>query len=555
MQDSTRQKGVSTLLVVLILGTVLAVGPAPAAADRYNDLSEPSIVTTVQSQNTLSPGETTTMALTVQNRQNGNTGADRTIDGLSRVIQTFQLSLGSAGATTATVESGNAPIDIRSGQQSLGTIQAGTSNQATIALEVDENATPGTYRLPVQTTYTYVDQVIINEEDDYQVLRDTETVTNHVTVRIEESVRLDVLETTSEGLYKNGDGRVRVTIENGGTEVARNAELRMIGSNQFTTASNGVALGRLAPGETATATFQTGVNSIEEAGSYGIDLQLQYEDENDNPQQSAVRTGNIAVTDGPEFSLSASSSELYVDSTGVVELTVINTGDRQATDARARLHPTEPFALLSSSSSLGTLSPGESATARFKLEVPNRGLNGTYPLSVTIAHDDVYGNVVEHEPSSVDVAVGPERTFEVINTAQIATGSTQTIELTVKNTGTTPLDDSEVRINTNSPFETDDDTAYVGRLMPGETATVAFTVSVDSAATAKRYTLDTTIKHKNAFGEHVITDVETAPVRVTESSGNPLGIGLIGRAVLLLLPLVLILGVAFRTDLGDRLRG
>ncbi|WP_139203539.1 COG1361 S-layer family protein [Halorientalis persicus] len=468
------------------------------------------------------------------------------------MVRTHQIKLGSAGTTAATVKTGNAPLDVKSGKQGLGTIPAGGSSQAAIPVEVAEDAAPGTYHLPVTMTYTYVDQIIVND-DGYYVLRDTETITGHVTVQIEESVRLDIIEATGEELYDSADGRIAVTVKNGGTEVARNTELSMVESPHFRPLSNGVALGRLAPGETATATFQTTVTGAEEAGLYGVDFRLRYEDENDNPRQSAVRTANVSVTAGPQFDLTTSTSALYVDSTGIVELSVTNTGSQPATDARAHLHSMESFALLSSGSSLGTLEPGESSTARFKLEVPDRGLDGTYPLSVTVAHDDLYGNTVESETMSTDVSVGPERSFEVVNTAQLPAGSTQTIELTVRNTGETSLNDSEVRINTNSPFETDDDTAYVGALAPGETATVSFTVSVDSAATPKTYTLDTTIKHDNAFGENAVADVETAPVRVTESTGGPLSIGMTGLAALVLLPLLVLTGIVFRTDLGDRI--
>ncbi|SDG35540.1 COG1361 S-layer family protein [Halorientalis regularis] len=552
MQYRARRRIVAGALVLFLVGASLTVVPASVAATQYDDFSEPELEPTVQSGNTLSPGETATVTVAVQNQQGGNMNFDRSIGDLSQVVQTHQIRLGSAGTTTATAKSGNAPLEVKSGQKGLGTIPAGGSNQAAITVEVAEDAAPGMYRLPVTMTYTYVDQIIVND-DGYYVLRDTETITGHVTVQIEESVRLDIVEATGEELYDSADGRIAVTVKNGGTEVARNTELSMVESSQFRPQSNGVALGRLAPGETATATFQTTVTGAEEAGTYGVDFRLRYEDENDNPRQSAVRTANVSVTAGPQFDLTTSTSALYVDSTGIVELSVTNTGSQPATDARAHLHSMEPFALLSSGSSLGTLEPGESSTARFKLEVPDRGLDGAYPLSVTIVHDDLYGNTIESETMSADVSVGPERSFEVVNTAQLPAGSTQTIELTVRNTGKTSLNDSEVRINTNSPFETDDDTAYVGTLAPGETATVSFTVSVDSAATTKTYSIDTSIKHDNAFGESVVTDIETAPVHVTESESGPFGIGMTGLAALVLLPLLVLIGFVYRTDLSDHI--
>ena len=77
-----------------------------------------------------------------------------------------------------------------------------------------------------------------------------------------------------------------------------------------------------------------------------------------------------------------------------------------------------------------------------------------------------------------------------------------------------------VRLNADSPFETDDDTAYVGRLEPGESATVQFTVSVDGAATPKAYALDTTVAFDNAFNRRVVTDVESTELRVEAGSGG-----------------------------------
>jgi VCBS repeat-containing protein len=82
------------------------------------------------------------------------------------------------------------------------------------------------------------------------------------------------------------------------------------------------------------------------------------------------------------------------------------------------------------------------------------------------------------------------------------------------------MTDAVARINANTPFETDDDTAYVGDLAPGESTTVTFTVSVDGAATPKTYSVDTTVKYDNSFGRTVVTDVEPTAVEVTEKRGG-----------------------------------
>jgi VCBS repeat-containing protein len=180
--------------------------------------------------------------------------------------------------------------------------------------------------------------------------------------------------------------------------------------------------------------------------------------------------------------------------------------------------------------------------------VSDRALAQDYPLQFVVEHDDAFGNTVRSDTASVDVAVGPERAFEVVDGARIEAGATDQVALTVENTGSGTLEDAVVRINTNSPFETDDDTAHVGTLDPGETATATFTVSVDDAATQKSYALDTTVKYDNPFGETVVSDVETAAIEVTAAEGGPIGL----MAALVVVPLALVGVVVYRTGILSR---
>jgi len=146
----------------------------------------------------------------------------------------------------------------------------------------------------------------------------------------------------------------------------------------------------------------------------------------------------------------------------------------------------------------------------------------SYPLSVVVERDDLFGDPVTTDPLTAGVEVGPERTVETESAGSISAGATTTIEFTVTNTGEAPMRDAVVRLNADSPFETDDDTAYVGELTPGESATVQFTVSADGAATSKSYALDTTVAFDNAFGSRVVTDVESTELRVKAGGGGPL---------------------------------
>jgi hypothetical protein len=539
----------ASVLVVVVVGAALSVGAVPGAAAKYSDFSEPELSPTIQSGNTLDPGETKTLTVAVQNRHDGITDTDRAIDGISQVVRTHRLDLGAASATTVSFGAGDAPVEVKTGEQSLGTITPGSSRQTSLTLEVDDDAQPGTYDIPVTMSHTYIHTIIV-DRDDYIVHRNTRTVTRDATVRVQKDGRLDVLDVSSQGLYENAEGTVTVSVGNDGTEVMREARLNLLESPHIQPTSNGISLGTVEPGENATASFQARVSGIDTPGSYGVDFRVAYTNGNDQPVRSKIRTGSVSIDGGPTFEMAAEAESLYVDSTGAVVLGVTNTGDRTARNARALLQSAGPVSPLASSGSLGTLEPGESATTRFKLEVSDRALAQDYPLKFVVAHEDTKGNTVRSDAASVDVTVGPERTFEVVEGAQIGAGATDRITLTVENTGGGSLENAVVRINTNSPFETDDDTALVGTLEPGESTTATFTVSAGDDATPKSYSLDTTIKYDNPFGETVVSDVRTAPVEVTESGGGPFGL-LLALAVV---PLALVGVIAYRIDLLSRLR-
>ncbi len=596
-----------------------------ASAEMYHEVSDPTLKTTVDGSNVLSPGATTTVGVLVRNT--GEVEVDGPTDRFERTVQSLSLRPGAALSTTVTVKSGSAPLTVRTGEQAVAPIAVDSMQRVPIELEVDEEATPGTYRLPVEMTYRYLDRLHI-DEDDTTTYYETKTVERSLIVRVESAAQFEVVSVTGDGLTEGGDGEVQATVRNTGTETASNAALRLHATDWLTPRSSNAGIGTLDPNETATATFRVGVNDVS-AGDHAVRFSLRYDDANGvisetpvhtgtvttgegprfgvktsaealyvdstgvvtltvrntgdttaqnvraqlressplvpvsgsaslgdlapgetataplrievsdvaageyplsavvkrddsfgDPVTTEVRTGTVTANEGPEFAVNASAEALYVDSTGAVTLTVRNTGDTTAQNARVQLRESSPLVPVSGSASLGDLAPGETATTRLRVEMSDRALAGEYPLSIVVKRDDAFNDPVVTEPLSVGVDVGPERTFETSSAGSASAGSTTTVSFEVTNSGEAPMRNAVVRLNADSPFETDDDTAYVGRVEPGESATVQFTVSVDGAATPKAYALDTTVAFDNAFNRRVVTDVESTELRVEAGSGG-----------------------------------
>jgi hypothetical protein len=512
---------IGTLAVVALVVTATLAGTAgTASALKYSEIGEPTVETTVDGTDVVRAGETTTLTVTLRNSGQPVTTLDGPMAEFERIVRSQSLRPGAALSTTATVRAGSAPVTVRTGEQSVGVVGPDTTRRVPVEVEVNESAAPGTYRLPVEVSYRYVNTVLANGEKTY-VTYSTETVETHVVVRVESTARLEVVSLTGEGLAEGADGRVTATVRNAGSGVAAEAALRLHGREWLTPRSSEAGLSDLAPGETATARYRVGVGDVA-AGDHAVGLSLRYEDDNGALVETPVRTGTVRVGEGPEFVVNATGESLYVDSAGAVRLTVRNVGDVAAEDVRVHLRESPPLVPISGAASLGDLAPGERAAARLRVEVADRALAGSYPLSVVVERDDAFGDPVETDPLTAGVAVGPERTVETGSAGSVAAGSTSTVEFTVTNTGEAPMRDAVVRLNADSPFETDDDTAYVGDLAPGETATVRFTVSADGAATPKAYALDTTVAFDNAFGRRVVTDIESTEIRVEAGGGGPL---------------------------------
>ena len=62
------------------------------------------------------------------------------------------------------------------------------------------------------------------------------------------------------------------------------------------------------------------------------------------------------------------------------------------------------------------------------------------------------------------------------------------------NRGGAPAYNIQARISAVDPFTSNDDTAFLGTLAPGETRNAAFEISVDKTATLKEYALDSEVR-------------------------------------------------------------
>ena len=182
-------------------------------------------------------------------------------------------------------------------------------------------------------------------------------------------------------------------------------------------------------------------------------------------------------------------------------------------DVSVYLTANPPLSVLSTEYYLGDLKAGEEYTAVFKVQASDEAKPVKYPSEIKLK----YRSMDEYfytDSRSVGIKVNPKMKFEVYGTPKIAAGSEGIAEWTIKNVGNFTIREATARLTITDPFSSDDDTAYVGTLKPGESTVIKFKLSVDADATPKKYGLNLEVKYKDLEDEWAISEPTKAVIEV-----------------------------------------
>jgi hypothetical protein len=239
------------------------------------------------------------------------------------------------------------------------------------------------------------------------------------------------------------------------------------------------------------------------------------------------------------------TDSLNVGTEGYLTLQVRHTGHEQADAAVVRIAQDETSPLVPTDSSVfvGSFAPGEVAECTFKVAVSGDAEEQVYPLNVFVEYEDEEGGDATSRIETIGVEVGGKIDFAVVSeTASLSPGEQEVIEVTYKNTGAATVYNAQARLSAVDPFSSNDDTAYLGDLAPGQEATAAFEVSVDAGATVKAYGLDSEIRYRDALDNSQISDTMKVRVQVVPRSSS---MALFSNPLVISLIVVLLLGIGY----------
>jgi hypothetical protein len=306
------------------------------------------------------------------------------------------------------------------------------------------------------------------------------------------------------------------------------------------------------PGQ-KTVTISTKITTGAREGEYQLPLTIEYTYLKNADQVAADVLQSNYVTTSETVPLTirikprvqievidVTAGNLSVGTGGFVTLTLRNIGYEDGKKATVRLlrNGNSPIIPTDSSVFIGDFPQNGVVTCRYKVGISTDAGKQTYPVDVAVTYENREGDVVTSERETIGIPVGNKITFAVVSEAAgITRGSDQTIVVQYRNTGEIPAYSVQARISVVSPFTSSDNTAYLGDLKPGETASARYMLAAAGDAEVKEYTLDTEVRYRDALDNSQVSDSFKMPVKIVEKPAEGIAemLPLLGIVVLIAL--------------------
>ncbi|MGB7788460.1 COG1361 S-layer family protein [Methanoregula sp.] len=317
-------------------------------------------------------------------------------------------------------------------------------------------------------------------------------------------------------------------------------------------------VGDLPGSSVVTATFHITVNQDAPAGTYNLPVTLNYTylyaanqygtDTLSYMYKTVNQTVTIPITIKPEVQITALSidtQDLNVGNEGYVTINLQNTGYEDGQDAVVMIQQPDqsPLSPTEGSYYIGDYPAGAVANCTFRLMVSGDAQQKTYPLDVLVNYKNTNGVYVNSATETIGVPVGEKIQFNVTPVmTTISPGATSIITVTFQNTGTATAYKAQARISAVDPFTSNDDTAYLGTMAPGDVRQASYQVSLDSDATVKEYGLDSEVIYQDALNNEITSDPLKVNVQVVPSRGVIDILGLPGLLTLVVIGILAVLG-------------
>jgi hypothetical protein len=263
----------SIILIAVTLATALFFPLRVIAAEDVKGLDA-----AIAGISELIPGDETIIQVSVQN--------NKTIDKIDSLAEQADLAqyYGYAVGLTASLEKGNAPVTIKTEKILLGTLPMGTATQPLpFVVEVDEDATPGTYQLNLTLTYTELSEVKMDDTTTGQFVvtwaDKAETTVLDIDIEDKQTSEFEITDIEAS-LHSGARSEVKVTFRNSGDNTILDSVARLSDAVAPLHLTDDTAfLGIIEPGDTAVGIFELKVDGNALEKIYSLNAEIKYSNE------------------------------------------------------------------------------------------------------------------------------------------------------------------------------------------------------------------------------------------------------------------------------------
>jgi hypothetical protein len=500
---------VRTPLALVLVATLLVPGVALGAVLGSPDLSAHL------ADNRVTPGEDTTLGVVVVN--------SGTVDSGSNANAALNSEVTTARGLTVNLNTGGSPLTVQTPRQAVGSLPEGATDPIQYEVSIDEDASPGTYTLPVRAEYEYTSYI---SEGDGTRRENSTSESLEVRLRVVDEARFDVV-AVEDDAQVGSDGTLNVTVQNTGTEAASDAVVTVQSGSADTTFGAGDSPSQSASryvddwdaGENRTLSYTLRTADGADTQPYSFDLSVAFEDTDGVSRED---TGNsFGVTPDPEhsFALGEVESDLAVGEDGTVDVELENEGDQPVDNVVLQwTGESETISVTEREYAVGDLGPGESSTATFEVEVSESAREGQRQFTFVANYRDADGDQRASDTLEASQTVGPASdVFDVsVRTSTVSAGGAGTLEVQITNARDERVTDVSAKLFADSPISTTDDEAYVQSLGPGESETLRFGIGAAGGALEKDYPVSLDFRYEDADGDTELSDTYRLPVTVEE---------------------------------------
>jgi hypothetical protein len=321
-----------------------------------------------------------------------------------------------AVGVTANLTSGSSSIEVVSGAASIGTLSRGmsTTQPITFQLYIHKDTQPGTYKLDLKLEYQYLSDVDwlnpgeASPQFDFHWGSRVQQAQISITVV---GTYFSAVVTQTEGVRAGATGIITVDIQNGGASEAYGVTAEIVPGTSISPVGPASFLGDISGNSSVTTQFKVSVSKEAIAKNSSVGILVKYKDDRDVPRQALLTVGVMV-----EGELNFEVQTIQVDgsltpgSERVITIPIVNAGDYEAKDAVAKINIVNPFATAPFSTTddtayIGTLQPGESGLARFRISVDADAVPKPYILEVEVKYWDSLGNSYTSDTMRATVTV------------------------------------------------------------------------------------------------------------------------------------------------------